>query len=86
MPDWRHDISARLAGLKLEPCREAEIVEELSQHLEDRYRETLPGGAGDEEAQRQVLAELSVSNLLERELQAVEAGIRNEPMVPRSLG
>src|SRR5437762_2938145 len=37
MPDWRPEISARLAGLKLEPTREAEIVGELSQHLDDRY-------------------------------------------------
>jgi hypothetical protein len=30
MPDWKPEIRRRLAGLKLEPTREAEIVEELS--------------------------------------------------------
>jgi hypothetical protein len=39
MIDWKLEIRKRLAGLMLEPTREAEIVEELSQHLEDRYLE-----------------------------------------------
>ena len=45
MPDWKKEVRERLAALKLAPAREAEIVEELSQHLEDRYRELLLGGA-----------------------------------------
>jgi hypothetical protein len=39
MVDWKHEITQRLAELKLEPTGEAEIVEELAQHLEDRYQE-----------------------------------------------
>ena len=35
----------RLAGLKLRPTREAEIIEELAQHLEDRYSVLLARGA-----------------------------------------
>jgi hypothetical protein len=30
MPDWRPEIRARLASVRLAPAREAEIVEELS--------------------------------------------------------
>ena len=37
--DWKREVGGRLAGLKLAPTREAEIVEELSQHLEARYAE-----------------------------------------------
>ena len=33
MPEWGTEVRARLAGLRLGPVREAEIVEELSQHL-----------------------------------------------------
>jgi hypothetical protein len=33
MPDWKSEIRRRLAGLKLEPAREAAIVEELAQYL-----------------------------------------------------
>lgn len=39
VPDWKYEITRRLASLKLPPLREAEITEELAQHLEDRYKE-----------------------------------------------
>ena len=45
MPDWRHDVRARLSSLRLSATREAEIVDELSQHLDDRYWELIAGGA-----------------------------------------
>jgi hypothetical protein len=37
MPEWKPEIVRRLAALKLSPAREAEIGEELAQHLDDRY-------------------------------------------------
>ena len=39
MPDWKYEIGRRLAGVKREPAREAAIVEELAQYLEDYYAE-----------------------------------------------
>jgi hypothetical protein len=36
MPDWAKEIRAAIATLTLEPMHEAELVEELSQHLRDR--------------------------------------------------
>ncbi|MGH9854404.1 MAG: ABC transporter permease, partial [Blastocatellia bacterium] len=81
MPEWKQEISERLAVLKLEPAREAEIVEELSQHLEDRYAESVAGGATPEEAYRVALAELSDGELLARELQHVERQVAQEPIV-----
>ena len=47
MPEWNEEIRKRLASLKLAPVREAEIIEELAQHLEDRYQELLAGGVCD---------------------------------------
>jgi hypothetical protein len=44
MPDWKSETRRRLASLKLEPAREAAIVEELAQYLEDCYAELLAGG------------------------------------------
>ena len=41
MRDWKEEIRQRLADLRLAPTREAEIVEELAQHIEDRYAELL---------------------------------------------
>src|SRR5436190_23590400 len=37
MAEFKEAIRERLAGLGLSPAREAEIIEELSQHLEDQY-------------------------------------------------
>jgi putative ABC transport system permease protein len=63
MPDWKEQISSRLsrAGLKL--AREAEIVEELSQHLDDRWQELCRSGLSEEQAARAALAEFSEEEL-----------------------
>src|SRR5918911_3735889 len=70
MPDWRDEIRARLAGLGLDPASEAQIVEELAQHLEDRYAELAARGESPEAAWRATLEELAESEVLARELRA----------------
>lgn len=67
MPDWKEEIRRRLSRLNLEPTREAAIVEELAQHLEDRYAELLAGGASQDKASLAALAELNESETLQRE-------------------
>ena len=81
MPEWKQEIRQRLANLKLEPAREAAIVEELAAHLEDYYTELLSGGATVAEAERRTLAELSESELLARELGRVERQVAPEPII-----
>jgi predicted permease len=81
MLEWNDEIRKQLASLKLEPAREAEIVEELAQHLEDRCRELLSGGASEDEARRAALAELSESDVLAQELKRVEQQVEHEPVV-----
>jgi len=81
MPDWKPEIRRRLAGLHLSPTREAAIVEELAQHLEDRYAESRSGGATEAEATRAALAELSGSELLQQELRRVERQVALEPII-----
>jgi putative ABC transport system permease protein len=56
--EWTSHIRARLAPLTLHPTREAEIVDELSQHLELEYEELRRGGATDEDARRLAMDEL----------------------------
>src|SRR5262252_675780 len=80
MAKWKEEIRERLAGLNLAPAREAEIVEEVAQHLEDRYAEFLSGGAAAEEAYRAALAELSASGMLQQELRRVERPASQEPI------
>ncbi|MDQ6894021.1 MAG: ABC transporter permease [Acidobacteriota bacterium] len=63
MPDWSMEIERHVAGLGLEPAREAEIVEELSQHLNDRFEELVGRGAGEDAARASVLEELGGGSL-----------------------
>jgi predicted permease len=70
-----------MSRLSIDPAREAEIVEELSQHLGDCYAESLAGGAAPEEAHRAVLLELSASGSLVLELKRVERQVNREPIV-----
>src|SRR5262245_8069650 len=81
MPDWRAEIGRRLEGLALEPARETEIVEELAQHLEDRYRELQAAGAGEADAARAALLEISEGGRLAHELRRVERRAVAEPVV-----
>src|SRR5262245_61215050 len=81
MPGWKQEIRERLTPLKLAPTREVEIVDELSQHLEDRYAESLANGATPEEAYRSALAELNSGELLARELRSIERSAPQEPVV-----
>src|SRR4051812_17331597 len=55
MPDWKPEILRLIYGLKLDPAREMEIAEELSQHMEDRFDELVSRGSSAEEARRIVL-------------------------------
>jgi putative ABC transport system permease protein len=55
-----------LSSLRLLPARENEIVEELSQHLEDRWRELVAGGTPEDEATRLALAEFRDGDVLAR--------------------
>jgi predicted permease len=73
MPDWRLEIQRRLADTHLRPEREAEIVDELVQHLEDRYRASLAAGRSSDESEARAWRELEAHEVLGRELARVEA-------------
>jgi hypothetical protein len=80
MPDFKEEIRKRVAALQLSPTREAEIVEELSQHLDDQYEQSLSRGATEHEAYEAAVAGLAESDLLARELKRVERRIQREPL------
>src|ERR1039458_3408591 len=81
MPDWNEPIRKQLADLNLPPHQYVEIVEELAQHAEDRYRELQTGGATESEARRIALDELSGHGLLATELRAGERAEAPGPIV-----
>ncbi|HEY6403857.1 MAG TPA: ABC transporter permease [Blastocatellia bacterium] len=80
MPDWKPELRRRLTGVKLEPAREAAIVEEFAQYLDDHYAELLAGAASEAEAYQQTLTELEGSELLAQELRRAERRVAPEPI------
>ena len=71
MPDWKAELAERLSSLRIAPERESEIIDELAQHLEQRYNELRLGGASPEEAEPQTRAELSEHDALATELRRI---------------
>jgi putative ABC transport system permease protein len=91
MPDWKPDILRRLAASpRLDPAREAEIVEELSQHLDEYYDDLRRGGVADVEARRLAVEELLEPEALANALRPLrQANVHPQPVVlgatPQSL-
>jgi predicted permease len=71
-----------LSSLNLSPAREHEIVEELSQHLEDRWRELVAGGASEDEATRLALADFKDGNRLAQYLAPLQQAQTPIPITP----
>ena len=82
--DWAPHVRSRLSSLRLAPAREHEIVVELSQHLEDRWRELVAGGASEDEATRLALAEFREGNLLAQYLAPLRQAQAPAPIRPRA--
>ncbi len=82
MPDWTQHLRARLAGLRMRPEREADVVEELSQHLDERYAELRRDGMGDAEAQRAALGELREDDALAQQMQPLRQARQPDPVTP----
>ena len=74
MPDFRKIVQDRLATLRLDPAEESTLIDELAQHLEDRYQHLLASGETEGEAYRQATAELE-------DVQQFSGKIRQSPLV-----
>lgn len=71
MPDWPLEVRQLVEDLHLAPAREAAIVDELAQHLHERYEELLASGVDREEAYRTAMGEVGDGRLV-RELQSLQ--------------
>lgn len=80
MPDWGNEVRKRLARVHLEPAHEAEIVEELAQHLEDVYQRSLRAGATEAEAKNAALQELATDDLLQKEMRRSQTPFKESPV------
>ncbi len=76
MPDWKNLARQRLTGLSLTAAAEADLVEEIAQHLDDLFRELRSGGADADEAYRQTIAELD-------DLYPLRAGLERNLHMPK---
>jgi putative ABC transport system permease protein len=79
---WAREVRTRLSALHLSPTREAEIVDELSQHLDDHYRELIAGGASPEEATRLTLADFRSGNVLAQHMAELRQSHAPPPIAP----
>jgi len=61
-PDWRAEVRARLRSAGLHPQDEAELIEEMAQHLEEQFTD-LAASIGAEAAHAQLRRQLSDSSL-----------------------
>jgi predicted permease len=80
MHDWQNEVRARLASLRLKPEREADIVDEIAQHLEGRYRDATSAGATPEEATSIALAEFRAGNALAQRIAALRQARAPQPI------
>jgi len=81
VPEWKQEIRRRLANLQLPPTREAAIVEELAQRLDESYAELLASGVSEADAYCQAHAELHDGELLTHGLRRVELRAATEPII-----
>ena len=86
MPDWSGEIRKRLVGLRVDPSREASIVEEISQHLDDRYTELVAAGSAPDAARRALLAELAGPGLVSALKEALPAPLPSRTPPPEGGG
>ena len=80
MPDWKDEVRRRLARLNLAPAHEAEIVEELAQHLDDVYERSLKAGLTEVEAKQAALTELADSDLMQKEMRRSQKPAKEPPV------
>ena len=78
MPDWRSYVRERLRLPGLRAEREAEIVEDLAQQMEDRYRGALERGASASEAEATAQREVQDWDALASEITRSDSRHRRE--------
>ena len=59
MHDWKTLVRSRLGSLPVDPAREADIVDELAQHVAEHHRDLVTSGMDDAAALASVLAPLT---------------------------
>ena len=80
--DWAREVRERLSSLRLAPPKEAQIVDEISQHLEDLWHESIASGMSPDEAAKSALGEFRDGNLLARYIAPLRLAHQPPPVTP----
>lgn len=72
MPDWGEHVRRALGRAGANAAHTEDIVAEVGQHLEERYRQSLSEGASEEEARQRALDELTDAPALAEELVRIQ--------------
>ena len=81
MPDFKAEVVRQVRALNLPSARELQIVEEISQHLEDFYQQEISRGATEQEAYGSTLGQLNQINVSQTALKAAVGRTAHEPLV-----
>src|SRR5262245_11477587 len=73
MPDWRRIVRERIEAARLPPAHEADVTDEIAQHVEDRYREAIARGLSEADAVREGLAEIDARERMVKDLARLPA-------------
>ena len=84
--DWHAFVRDRLGEITGDAARDAEIVEELAQHMASRMDELRGAGATDQEATAALMAELQGRTELARAIRRAERQRPTAPIPPTFLG
>ena len=79
MPDWTSELERRLDRFDLPPLEQTRIIQELSDHLDDRVAELCRSGTSVSEATRLALDEISDDELRRGGWRALPLPIAAEP-------
>src|SRR5687768_10421821 len=82
MPDWTAPLRQRLAGVRMTPAREREVLEELSQHLDQRYAELLASGRSADAARAAAMEEMEAPEVLARAMEPLRQANLPRPLTP----
>src|SRR6185503_6858771 len=82
MHDWGELIRSHLASLQIDPAREADIVDEIAQHLDQRYEELRARGVAEDQARRLLTEELREPEALSMQMSRLRQAHSPRPLTP----
>ena len=84
--DWRAVVRSELGNVTRDAASDEEIVEELAQHIAQRYEDALASGLSPAAARLRAVEELRTSGAMQQELRQARLAPRPAPTPPPTVG